>query len=59
MSRRLQCDFWCEDAKTLSKKLAQVNRDNLVGVELFWPGRNRSLIDACRERFEPLQEFEG
>ncbi len=58
-SRKLQCDFWCEDAKTLPKKLAQVNRVNLVGVELFWPGHNHSLIDACRERFEPLQEFEG
>lgn|GEM_PF-925114 len=56
-SRKLQCDFWGEDAKTLPKKLAQVNRNNLVGVELFWPGHNHSLIDACRERFEPLQEF--
>lgn len=58
-SRKLECDFWCEDAKTLPRKLAQVNRNNLVGVELFWPGNNHSLIDACRERIEPLQEFEG
>lgn len=59
MSRKVKGDFWYEDARTLPRRLDLVNRHNLVGVELFWPGQQGGSVEICRSRFLPLQDFEG
>lgn len=59
VSRRHNGEFWYEDSRTLPRRLALVNRHNLVGVELFWPGLRQPLIEVCRRRFLPLQDFDG
>lgn len=59
ISRKIKGAFWFEDARTLPRRLDLVNRNNLVGVELFWPDQRGVPIEICRSRFLPLQDFEG
>lgn len=58
ISRRHRGEFWYEDSRTLPRRLALVNRHNLVGVELFWPDLTQPLVEVCRRRFLPLQDFD-
>lgn len=57
VSRNVRGELWYEDTRTLPKRLALVNRRNLLGVELFWPDHRGNIIDLCRRWFLPLQDF--